>query len=119
MSSLFKKLENWFAAIAFAEEGEHNTALAMVGLKTHEATQTVGVIERLNTAFAAAAFAEADCHDIAKEILDPADAKGSFIKTLGLKGIRIWHGFVPAADESFFQVVGLVGVPSRIGVVSL
>lgn len=119
MSSLFRKLENWFAAIAFAEEGEHNTALAMVGLKTHEATQTVGVIERLNTAFAAAAFAEADCHDMAKEILDPADAKGSFIKTVGLKGIRIWHGFAPAADESFFQVVGLVGVPSRIGVVSL
>ena len=31
MRSLFKKLENWCAAVAFAEEGEHNTALAMVG----------------------------------------------------------------------------------------
>lgn len=119
MSSLFKKLENWFAAIAFAEEGEHNTALAMVGMKTHEATQSVGVIERLNTAFAAAAFAEANCHDIAKEILDPADSKGSFIKTVGLKGIRIWHGFVPAADDGFLQAVGLAGVPIRVGVVCL
>ena len=88
-------------------------------LKTHEATQTVGVIERLNTAFAAAAFAEADCHDMAKEILDPADAKGSFLKTVGLKGIRIWYGFAPAGDESFFQAVGLVGVPIRMGMVCL
>jgi hypothetical protein len=119
MSSWAKRLENWFSAVAFAEAGEHKTALEMVGLAPIEAKQPVSILQTLNTTFAAAAFAEANCHDIAKEILD-ADAKqGSFSEVTGLKGIRIWYGHVPATQGSFFEAVGLKGVRLRFGTVSI
>jgi len=119
MSSWFTKLENWFAAVAFAEEGEHKTALELVGLKPQRATESAGVLDRLNTVFAAAAFAEANCHDMAEEILDPGLQKKSFSEIVGLKGIRVWYGFAPAADETFFHTIGLGGVPARLGLVRL
>jgi hypothetical protein len=107
MSSWATTLEKWFSAVAFAEAGEHNTALEMVGLGPSEARQPVSILQKLNITFAAAAFAEANCHDFAKEILD-ADAKNrSFAEVVGLKGVRVWYGFVPASQESFLETVGL------------
>jgi hypothetical protein len=107
MSSWAKTLEKWFSAVAFAEAGEHNTALEMVGLAPSEARQPVSILQKLNISFAAAAFAEADCHVIAKQILYPDDKDRSFAEVVGLKGVRIWHGFAPAPQESFLEAVGL------------
>lgn len=119
MSSWAKRLENWFSAVAFAEAGEHKTALEMVGLAPIEAKQPVSVLQNLNTTFAAAAFAEANCHDIAKEILDADAKKDSFAEVVGLKGIRIWYGHVPATQGSFLEAVGLKGACLRFGTVSI
>ena len=119
MSSWAKRLENWFSAVAFAEAGEHKTALEMVGLAPDEARQPVSILQSLNTTFAAVAFAEANCHDVAKEILNADTKKETFAEALGLKGIRIWYGHVPAAQESFFEVVGLGGVHLRFGTVPI
>jgi hypothetical protein len=119
MTSWLKKLENWSAAVAFAEAGERDTALAMVGLKPREARQGVGLMETLNRTFAAAAFAEADCHEAAREILDPAPRKESFLAKVGLKGVRVYYAIAPATEPSFLEAVGLVGAPARFGVVRL
>ncbi len=119
MSSWAKRLEDWFGAVAFAEAGEHRTALEMVGLAPSAARKQVSMFQSLNTAFAAAAFAEANCHDIAKEIFD-AEAKGkSFAEVIGLRGVRVWHGFVPAPHESFLEAVGLKGVQLHFGTVPI
>ncbi|MEW6530586.1 MAG: hypothetical protein AB1473_07105 [Thermodesulfobacteriota bacterium] len=119
MTSWLRKLEYWFAAVAFAEAGERETALALVGLKPREARQRVGLMETLNRTFAAAAFAEADCHEAAREILEPAPREESFLAKVGLKGIRVYYGVAPVAEPSFLEVVGLVGAPARLGVVRL
>jgi hypothetical protein len=119
MSSWAKRLENWFTAVAFAEAGEHKTALKMVGLDPIEAKQPVSILQSLNTTFAAAAFAEANCHDIATEILDADATKGSFSEVTGLKGIRIWYGHVPVTQESFLEAVGLKGVRLRFATVPI
>jgi len=95
MSSWAKRLENWFSAVAFAEAGEHKTALEMVGLAPIEARQQVSILRSFNTTFAAVAFAEANCHDIATEILDPVARKGSFAEVTGLKGLCLRFGTVP------------------------
>jgi hypothetical protein len=105
--------------VAFAEAGEHKTALEMVGLVPAESRKPVGILESLNTHFAAAAFAEADCHVIAKEILNANAKDRSFADVVGLKGVRIWYGFVPAPQESFFEAVGLKGVRLRFGTVPI
>jgi len=119
MSSWTKKLEKWFSAVAFAEAGEHKTALEMVGLAPREVKESVGVLQTLNTTFAAAAFAEANCHDLAKEILEADARKGTFAQVAGLKGVRIWYGFVPAPQESFLETVGLKGVRFRFATVPI
>jgi hypothetical protein len=119
MSSWAKTLEKWFSAVAFAEAGEHNTALEMVGIAPGEARQPVSIFQKLNTTFAAAAFAEADCHAIAKEILDSEDKNRNFAEVVGLKGVRIWYGFAPAPHESFFEAVGLKHVRLRFGTVPI
>jgi hypothetical protein len=119
MRSWAKRLETWFSAVAFAEAGEHKTAIEMVGLAPMDARQPVRILQSLNTTFAAAAFAEANCHDIAKSILDADAKKESFAEVVGLKGVRIWHGFVPAPQESFFEAVGLKGVCLRFGTVPI
>jgi hypothetical protein len=119
MSSWAKRLEKWFSAVAFAEAGEYKTALEMVGRAPREARQPFSILQKLNTTFASAAFAEANCHVIARQILDLDNKSTSFAEAVGLKGVRIWHGFVPAPQESFFETVGLKGVRLRFGTVPI
>lgn len=119
MSTWTDKLNGWFSAVAFAEAGEHDTALEMVGRKPAYAEDRVGVLETLSSMFAAAAFAEANCPDVAEEMLNPGREKKSFVETIGLKGVRVWYGFAPAQEPSFFETVGLQGACMRIGVCRL
>lgn len=119
MSTMMEKIGTWFSAIAFAEVGEHETALRMVGITPAPSTQSVGVLETLGTTFAAAAFAEADCADMAREILDPIPKTVSFAEVVGLKGVRVRYGLVHLAEQSFMETLGLGAVKSRLCVVPL
>jgi hypothetical protein len=119
MNSWTAKLEKWFGAVAFAEAGEHATAMQMVGLRPRAATAREGVLQRFSTAFAAVAFAEENCPEMARDILSPAKPMRSFAQLVGLEGVRIWQGVVSYSEESFFDVVGLKGAKMRLGVVSL
>ena len=89
--------------------------MQMVGMDATKRTESVGLIQSLETAFAAAAFAEADCRDMALEILGTRE-KQSFAAAVGLQGVRIWHATVPVHAESFLDVVGLRGARLRFGV---
>jgi hypothetical protein len=117
MSTIMEKIGTWFSAIAFAEAGEHDTALRMVGMTPTPATQSVNLRETLGRTFAAAAFAEADCPDMAREILDSAVRRPSFTEVVGLKGVRVRYGVVRVAEPSFVEALGLSGVRVRMGVV--
>lgn len=119
MKSFTEKLQDWFSAVAFAEEGEHETALRMVGMTPNPALEGVGVLQDLSRSFAAAAFAEENCPDIAREILDGPNPGRSFAEIVGLKGVRAWYGTASMQDEPFLAAVGLQGVQVRFGTVKL
>lgn len=119
MSTIMEKIGTWFSAIAFAEAGEHEMALRMVGLTPTKSTASVSVFETLSTSFAAAAFAEANCQDMATQILDPHPRKQTFAEVVGLKGVRVRRGRVSFEEESFLEFLGISGVRARLGVVSM
>jgi hypothetical protein len=111
--SLTQKLQNWFAGVAFAEAGEHETALEIAGLEVPEKLESTASLEKLNTVFAAAALAEEGCRKEALEMLSPRRST-SFLEQIGLAGVRVWRGSVPAGGESFAEIVGLKGVRVRV-----
>jgi len=113
MSSWTDKLRNYFAAVAFAEEGERDTALQIAGVSPGPARQSASMLVALNTAFAAAAFAEENCPEMARQILS-GNRRGSFAEAIGLKGVRIWRAVVPVSEISFLEVKGTVNVSSSI-----
>ncbi|HMK33678.1 MAG TPA: hypothetical protein VK463_01330 [Desulfomonilaceae bacterium] len=116
--NLTKKLEKWFSAIAFAEMGEHATAMEMVGMTPARPSESAGIVRNLQTAFAAAAFAEADCSDMALEILGERKRQ-SFLDAIGLRGARVWYAAVPLQEESFIEAVGLRGARLKFGTVQI
>ncbi len=107
MSAWIKKVEDWFAAVAFAEAGEHDTARELAGLGARPARRKIGMVETFNTFAAAAAFAEENCPEIAREILDTTPRKRSFLEDVGLAGVRVWYGTASAEPRSFIEEVGL------------
>ena len=103
-----EKINNMFTAITFAEAGEHDTALEMMGQVSSQKNEK-SWLSALNNIFTAATFAEADCHDIALEYLDqPAAAKTQkvfeyqpvklkdFVASVGLEGVQLRFGLVQA-----------------------
>jgi len=116
--SWMEKLRTHFAAAAFAEEGEYETARRMAGLPAAAAEQSVSVLPGFTTAFVAAAFAEENCPEIALEILSGDTRKNSFLDVVGLKGVRIYYGTVPLR-ESFAEAIGLTGLPFKVMTVRL
>ena len=118
MSFGSNKMENCFAAVAFAEAGEHETAIRMAGGQA-PIKRRAGIWETLSRYFAAAAFAEEDCPDTALEILSGSAKRKSFLETVGLKGIKVWYGSLPAESDSFLEAVGLAGVRVRYARVTL
>ena len=112
------KVENWFAAVAFAEAGERETAIGMAGGQV-PVKRRVGIWGTLNRYFAAAAFAEENCPGPALEILGAASRRKSFLETAGLQGVRVWYGRISAEPVSFLEEVGLAGVRVRYAKVTL
>ncbi|MEJ2716633.1 MAG: hypothetical protein P8182_05770 [Deltaproteobacteria bacterium] len=113
MKSWKEKLADWFAAAAFAEAGEHETALRLAGLESRASKRSASVMQTLNDSFAAAAFAEADCQETAIEILASGKKEQGFLDKVGLRGVRVRYGFVPAGTDFFLDAVGLTRVPVR------
>lgn len=113
MTSWLTTLEKWFSAVAFAEEGEHAAAAQMVGLKPREATASDGVLQHVRTAFAAVAFAEADCPETAREMMAPVKRRQNFLEVVGLGGVNVRRGVVAYAEASFCDIVGLRGARAR------
>jgi len=66
MKKTMKKLENMYAASAFGEAGEFDTAREILGEKGPEKRKRAGKFERL---MMAVTFAEAGEHDTAREIM--------------------------------------------------
>ena len=113
-----QKLESWFAAAAFAEENEHETALKIAATPIPEEREIAGVLPSSSTAFAAIAFAEENCHEYASEIMFGVGSRNSFLEALGLGHVRVWRG-TATVEETFAQVVGLAGARYRLVTVQL
>lgn len=118
MSFGSSKMEDWFAAAAFAEAGEHETAIRMAGGRL-PAKRRAGIWETLSRYFAAAALAEENCPGPALEILGGGSKRNSFLETAGLQGIRVWYGTISDEPVSFLADVGLAGVRVRYATVTL
>ncbi|MGB9617626.1 MAG: helix-turn-helix domain-containing protein [Desulfomonilaceae bacterium] len=108
-----QKLESFFAAAAFAEEGEHFMAREIALTPVPEVHESLGIVSGLSKAFVAAAFAEENCHDMAADFLAGAGARRSFLEEVGLVGVRVRYGLV-SAERSFADMVGLSGVRYRV-----
>ena len=113
-----ERFQRWFAAAAFAEEGEHNTALEIASAPIPESQEVPVLAPALSRTFAAVAFAEENCHEIAAEILFGARRKNSFLSTVGLAYVRVWYG-TASVGESFVEAVGLAGARLRLVSASL
>lgn len=92
---LSKSLEDTFAALAFAEAGERQTAMQMAGVR--ETTASVSDV------FAAVAFAEAGCEAEARELMGlrpvrlvPTPKVCGFLESVGLTGVRVAYGLAEA-----------------------
>lgn len=119
MRTLFGKLQAIFAAVAFAEADERELALEVAGISPEPISERASVLQTLNTTFAAAAFAEADCPETALAILRSGEKKKSFLATVGLERARVRYGLVPVRHSGFLESVGLGGVRSCLGIVSM
>jgi len=90
--------ETTFAAAAFAEAGEHETAMKMAGI-TPVYEKVRKVADTIQQCFAAVGFAEAGCHDEAVRMAHTdrgcrknADTLDNFLENVGLSNVRICYG---------------------------
>lgn len=95
MLGMLKKLEDTFAALAFAEADEREAAMYMAGVQEMRAS--------IADVFAAAAFAEAGCAAEAREVLGlmpvrlaPTPKVASFLESVGLGGVHVAYGLAEA-----------------------
>lgn len=99
MARFTEKFNAYFSAAAFAEAGEHETALQMVQAVDSRQEKKSAILDNLRKTFAAVAFAEEGLHAEARAILDPAPAKvrktwsteDSFLDLVGLQNVRVRH----------------------------
>lgn len=103
-------LERWSSAVAFAEAGDSETAVRMLGLAPFRKRVPVEDV------FTAVTFAEAGLPEVAMKFLGKrpsiqARESEGFLSAVGLKGVRVWYGLVEASESfDFAASVGLKGV---------
>lgn len=98
--SIFKTMEETYTAAAFAEAGEHETAMHIAGIRSIAQTVTEKVMRVFDLHMSAASFAEAGCFETAKTIIEPqagATAKrrptlDEFLNDVGLSHARVRYG---------------------------
>jgi len=95
MLGMLKRLEDTFAAQAFAEAGERQTAMYMAEVKE--------TLASVSDVYAAVAFAEAGCAAEARDImgfrparLAPTPKVCGFLESVGLSGVRVAYGLAEA-----------------------
>ncbi len=88
MFSLKKKFEQLMSAVAFAEAGEPEKALELIGASAKPEKRF-----SLDKIMAAITFAEVGEHDLAREYLD-AKPEQTLSDVLGIPGVKIWYGSV-------------------------
>jgi hypothetical protein len=90
--------EKTFAAAAFAEAGEHETAMKMMGITpAYELVRKFA--DFMERHFSAVSFAEAGCHDEAARLCGAGSVRNSrhdsletFLETVGLGNVRVCYG---------------------------
>ena len=99
MRKWIENIEKTFAAVSFAEAGEHDTAMEIAAIKP-DRSKVPKFLKAIRKIFVAITYAEAGCHDMALEFLGKDTVKSSehsletFLNTVGLKGVRISYGLV-------------------------
>lgn len=100
MNRILMKLEKMFMAVTFAEAGDQNTAMRLAGINPADMTGVRRFFKHLECCFAAAAFAEANCHEFADpdhylaEKPAPKVRIHTFLKDVGLQNARVRYGVV-------------------------
>ncbi|MFA4911032.1 MAG: hypothetical protein WC649_08325 [Desulfobacteria bacterium] len=88
MRNIKGRIEDWFAAVAFAEAGEGETALEIAGIQRRPQKKL-----SFDNLMAAITFAEAGVHEYALEFAGKtAHKKGSKPLSIVLPGVKIWYG---------------------------
>jgi hypothetical protein len=95
-------IENTFAAAAFAEAGEHDTAIRMAGVSDKPKRLLNKLMQDFQNHMVAAAFAESNEPEEAlrwvkgKEVRRAQkDTLAGFLEKVGLENARICYGVVP------------------------
>lgn len=90
--------ETTFAAAAFAEAGEHETAMKMAGI-TPVYEKVRKFADSVQQCFAAVGFAEAGCHAEATQMAHPnlvcrknKETLDNFLENVGLSNVRVCYG---------------------------
>lgn len=100
MKKLTEKLENTYMAAAFAEAGEHNTAVQIAGLHATGEKKRFSIFQPLEKMFNAITFAEAGCPELALEFVRTEPAQSgrksfeTFLDATGLRGVQFTYGVV-------------------------
>ncbi len=88
MRNIKERIEDWFAAVAFAEAGEGETALEIAGIQRRPQKRL-----SFDNLMAAITFAEAGLHEYASEFAGKtARKKSSKPLSIVLPGVKIWYG---------------------------
>lgn len=114
--TIFQKIENTFTASAFAEAGEHSTAIHIAGIKPALRSRIGDIVQIVGKYFAATGFAEAGCFDMAHDFAFPkppgvrsGESLETFLETVGLRNARVSFGLATIHETlgSFLKTVGL------------
>lgn len=96
------KIEKTFAAAAFAEAGEHETAIRMGEVTDRPKRFLDKILNGWQNHMAAVAFAEANEHDEAlrwmateKSQANRKDTLAGFLENVGLENAHVCYGVVP------------------------
>jgi hypothetical protein len=112
MTTISQKIQAWFSAVAFAEEGDSRTALELATHTPALPQHKSAFAESLSRIFTAAAFAEEGLHAEAQRIYSQAPvatasrSKGSFLDMVGLGSAPVCL-VVAGPKPSFMEAVGL------------
>lgn len=96
MKSLTEKIQSWLAAVAFAEAGEHESAMEIAGIGPRPTKSPSSALNALDRTFVAVSFAEEGLYDEARRYVKfsdrsrPAEPE-DFLDAIGLQGVRVQY----------------------------
>ena len=93
-----RTIENTYAAAAFAEAGEHETAMKMAGITATAKTAFDKVVSFVDRHMSAVSFAEAACFEEAEALLGEGprrkrDSLENFLENVGLRQVNVRFGW--------------------------